>query len=188
MFLKSRLRRSLAPLCFLPFLLSGCLSDKGGDSPLTPLPASNLSSPLSASEPDLDAAISRFLLSVQAPQSSRYSYTRADLNGDGALDALVAMEAPYGRWCGEHGCTLLVFKAQGDSFEPIQTIRPVRRPVYLMPLTTLGWRDIVVRVAGRDTPAKDVVLQFDGGTYPADPSLLPPYIGRDRQSAVKLFP
>ena len=41
-----------------------------------------------------------------------YDFRRVDLNGDGKRDALVLFTNPYGYWCGDNGCSMLVMKAE----------------------------------------------------------------------------
>ncbi|MCB1783290.1 MAG: hypothetical protein KDI13_04785 [Alphaproteobacteria bacterium] len=177
------------PLSLLLYasVVSGCASDR-------PRPAYEPKSPAMASEPiepqegDLDLAISGYLGAHHAPLFSRYEYTRLDLNGDGLRDALVYMKTPFGHWCGDHGCTVLVFAAKDGGFTSAGAISPVRAPFYVSKLTSQGWRDLVVRVAGREERAKDVVLQFDGQSYPLDPGPLPPYLNFSALEKTKVFP
>ncbi len=126
-----------------------------------------------------DAVLKRdvkaFLTRAQAPAASRYKVVRFDLNKDGRRDALVLFETPYGYWCGKDGCSMLVMKAANDSFSVVNSIEPIREPLYISEEETNGWKDLVVRVSGRWTSAKDVAMQYDGHKYPTNPDTLPPY-------------
>lgn len=116
--------------------------------------------------------LTEFFAETNAPASSAYSIKRTDLNNDGRRDALILMRNPYGYWCNEFGCKMFIFQAHDDNFTLLSTINPVRDPVYLTDDVTMGWRDIVVRLTGRNEAPKDVALRFDGQTYPENPDLL----------------
>jgi hypothetical protein len=134
-------------------------------------------------------SITAFLKITGAPVSSSYEYTRVDLNADKRRDALVLLKNPYGRWCDINGCTMLVLRANDDSFSIVNEIRPVRGPLYVSPVRTNGWNDIIMRVDGRRTQTKDVAIRFDGKKYPADPSALPPTtLYLDRKIGQRVFP
>ncbi len=85
------------------------------------------------------------------------------------------MDGPYGYWCGVHGCAMAIFRANRAGFSFMNAVQPVRSPVYVSTLESRGWRNLIVRVSGRNTRAKNVMLEFDGRAYPADPSRLPAY-------------
>jgi hypothetical protein len=82
---------------------------------------------------------------------------------------------------------MLVFKAYDDHFTLVNAIQPLREPLYIDDLETKGWKNMAVRVSGRWDDAKDVVLQFDGRTYPSNPADLPPYPLDMRTASVRLF-
>jgi len=163
----------LTAILILPALLGGCSSSETIQKiePLTPLTFDN-------SEPDdaaLADAIALYLAQGSQPRASGYDYARIDLNGDRKRDALVMLKVPYGYWCGIHGCTMLVFTADGNKFTLINAVQPVRGPVYVSTLKSNGWKNLVIRVSGRSSKAKDVAMMFDGRRYPITPSNLPPF-------------
>lgn len=65
---------------------------------------------------------------------------------------------------------MAVFDGSGDEFELQSEIRNVRGPLVVAENSTNGWRDIIVRVTGTHMSDKNVVLQFENGTYPENPA------------------
>jgi hypothetical protein len=109
-----------------------------------------------------------------AEKGTSISYSRAwfDLNGDGTKEAIAFLKSPG--WCGTGGCTTLVLKQRGDSFELISKVAVSRLPVVVLPRSSHGWRHLSVRVAGGGimTPY-DVELPFDGTKYAENPTVPP---------------
>lgn len=141
------------------------------------------------SDKKLSDSIEAWLKITKSPVSSLYEYVRVDLNDDKRRDALVMLKNPYGHWCDINGCTMLVFRANNDSFSLVSKIRPVRGPLYVSPVRTNGWNDIVMRVDGRWSQTKDVAIKYDGTRYPADPSALAPtHMYMDRKLGQRVFP
>ncbi len=160
-------------ILLLPLLLlAACsgTSERNGKEPLLPL-ESRVVDPTDA---ELKESVKIFLTETKAPAASRYKVVRHDLNNDGRRDALVLFEAPYGYWCGSHGCTMLVMKAKNEDFSLVNSIQPVREPVYISPEASNGWKDIMVRVSGRWSGAKNVAMKYDGREYPMNPDEQPP--------------
>lgn len=175
-------------LVFSLFALAGCTASPPPQTvALTPPIPPDTAEPGDAA---LKRAIARYLSRHGDPAASRYEYTRVDLDQDGRRDALVMMKTPYGHWCGEYGCSLLVFAARGASFEVVNKVHPVRPPLYVSPAAGDGWRDLIVHISGRPAPekAKNVVLRFDGAQYPAIPDVLPAYIQLSKNENTKIFP
>ncbi|GJL85296.1 MAG: hypothetical protein DHS20C02_10710 [Micavibrio sp.] len=134
-------------------------------------------------------AIKDYLAATNNPVSSQYNFSRQDLNGDGLEDALVLFKNPYGHWCSQHGCTMLVMKAHRGHFTVVNAIQPVRTPLYVSMIKTNGWKDLIILVSGRQESTKNVAMRFDGRKYPADPSSLPAYPVRYiRNLGMKIFP
>ena len=124
----------------------------------------------------LRAAMLNFLKQTGAPVSSTYNFVRYDLNGDKRRDAIIMIKSPYGYWCGTHGCVMLIMKAHNKGFSLVNSIQPVREPVYISRTRINGWNNLIARVSGRKSnKAKDVALIFDGTSYPKDPSKLSEY-------------
>ncbi|HEY8189380.1 MAG TPA: hypothetical protein VIF12_01740 [Micavibrio sp.] len=184
---------TLSSLILSTILLSGCSSSGprplsySDDGPLTPLPDEFL--PQDPEDQVLDSAVQDYLKLTKAPLSSRYDFTRVDLDGDHRRDALVMMEGPHGYWCAANGCSLIVFRAADDHFEWSSNIFPVRGPLYVSNTTSEGWKNLIIRVTGQpDVKAKDVAMQFDGRRYPSNPLTQPSVRVSQDDHGQRLFP
>lgn len=156
---------------FLPLLLQGCSSSK--TETLTPFPGTTkVTDP---SNEMLKTAMLDFFKSTGAPISSTYNFVRFDLNNDKRREAIVMIKSPYGYWCGTHGCVMLIMKANNNGFTLVNSIQPVREPIYISRTSTNGWNNLVVRVSGRWSDTKNTLLRFDGRNYPKDPGKLEEY-------------
>lgn len=169
--------------------LSGCTSGKRtDDGPLTPMPDG-----FTAVDPDdhiLDLAVKRYLAQANGPVSSRYEFTRVDLDGDKRRDALVMMVGPHHYWCAMDGCSLVVLKASDADFSVVSEIYPVRGPMYVSEkVTDEGWKNLIIRVSGQSyAKAKDVAMKFDGETYPRNPFFEPAITLSQADHGQRLFP
>ncbi len=153
-------------------LLTACGTCCHREAALTP-------APIPSTDPDdatMRVAVNDFLAETGAPVSSMYEYKRVDLDKDGRRDALVLFKNPYGFWCDQHGCTMLVMKAGDDKFTLVNAIQPVRAPLYVSETGTNGWKSLIIRVTGRWDESKDVAMMFDGTQYPDNPAALPAYM------------
>lgn len=178
---------------FLPALmallfLSACAGGPGmdDDGPLTPMPGYM---PQDPEDHVLDEAVQTYLAKAGGPASSRYDFTRVDLDGDQRRDALVMMKAPHHYWCDMNGCSIVVFHAADNSFSPVSEIFPVRGPMYVSEDVTQGWRDLIIRVSGQSyARAKDVALNFDGTAYPRNPFFQPAVHLSQADHGQRIFP
>lgn len=177
---------TLTITCIGLFLLGGCQSapkQKITANPLTPAPEKVI-------DPDdfqLQKSVLSVLREMSAPMHSNYDYRRIDLNEDGRRDAIILFKTPYGYWCGTHGCTMLVMEAHNDHFTLVNSIQPVRPPIYETSNKTNGWKDIVIRVSGRWHKAKNVSAKYNGQQYPLDPSDIEPAAGHEIADKEYLF-
>ncbi len=158
--------RSLILSALTCLTLSACASSDAPVGPLSTAPGAYEG----LNERDLRLAINDYIAAQRGPAHSQYEYSITDLNADGRRDALVLFNLPYGHWCGWAGCTMAVFDGSGDEFELQSEIRNVRGPLVVAENSTNGWRDIIVRVTGTHMSDKNVVLQFENGTYPENPA------------------
>ena len=55
---------------------------------------------------------------------------------------------------------MLVMKAHNNGFTLVNSIQPVREPIYISRTKNNGWNNIIVRVSGRWEKAKDVAFRF----------------------------
>lgn len=118
-------------------------------------------------------AVEAYVAPVGAPSEDvRLRTEWADLNGDGAQEALVYIESES--WCGSGGCTVLVFEAITDSvevaefgaFRPAAEISLMHGPVVVAETQTEGWADLIVQ----SEDGRTMRLAFTGETYPMSPS------------------
>jgi hypothetical protein len=117
-----------------------------------------------------DASLRHRLQALDTDQSSRYVAAFKDLNGDGGVEAIVYMIGP--KWCGSGGCTTKIFKKVGGSWKLISSITLTRLPIRVLEKKTHGWHAIGVLVAGGGVDvAYNAELDFDGKSYPRNPSL-----------------
>lgn len=169
--MKAFIGRLTAALCIVA--LGACASAPRQDAAVQAPPA-----PFAVVDPPdhaLEQAVRGYIRDRDAPPPSQFEFTRVDLNGDGRRDGLVMMTAPYTTWCSMDGCLLLVFGASDSGFAPVAEIGPVRGPLKVAQTRTAGWRDLIVRVSGRQyLQSKDVAMKFNGTAYPPYPAFEPP--------------
>lgn len=173
-------RMSTLALCSAA-LLAGCNGGPALDLATTDIGGTVVSAPgtreLPLPEPVLtpaqqrDAALSAFMASRQIAEVPSYRAAHADLDADGVDDLLMLLDDP--NWCGNGGCSLLVFHGDGDAGYRLVTQTTVTRaPIAVGVQRHNGWHDLLVGVGGDGTQAGTVALQFDGEGYPRNPTLL----------------
>lgn len=158
----------------LSLIVSACGSSK--QSGMTPLPDSR-----DPKDELLFEAASKYIASQNAPTHSAYDYERVDLNGDGLREGIVLFNLPHRYWCGWDGCGMVVFKANTKGFTPMATMSGVRGPIYVDNTGNMGWRDIIIRTSGTKLRDKNVVMRYNGKSYPNSPMLVPTYKGKISQ-------
>ena len=121
----------------------------------------------------LEEAVTQYLKAQGAPPNSVYDFVRDDLNGDGAREGIILFKLPHTYWCGWDGCTMAIFKSSGSEFTPLTTTRNVRGPIYVSSQKNRGWKDIIIRVSGANMADKNVILKFNGRSYPKTPLTAP---------------
>ena len=125
----------------------------------------------------LKASLGQYFKDQKSPAFSNYEYHRIDLNDDGRRDALVMVDSPYGYWCQQNGCTLLIMEAHNDEFTVVNKVSPLRPPLYKTGMKKNGWETLANRVSGRWSVAKNVLIEYDGQSYPEDLDNLEPAYG-----------
>lgn len=101
----------------------------------------------------------------------RYFHNAVDLNDDGLAETIVYLVGRYA--CGSGGCTSLIFRSNGETYEPMARVTLVNNPIVVSPQTTNGWRDLILHVAGGGAPSAYHVLEHSGTAYPENPSVAP---------------
>ena len=99
--------------------------------------------------------------------SRQFKYSQVDLNEDGSLEILVGLTGPY--FCGSGGCTVLLLTNHGDM---ITRFSVVKYPAYLGQESSNGWKNLILFSGG-----KNRTVQYNGTTYPSNPSTLEVYSG-----------
>jgi len=102
----------------------------------------------------------------------RYLQQRADLDGDGPPELLVAVMGSYA--CGADGCTLMIFRDTATGLEPVAENGLFQPPLRLGNQRHNGWLDLLmpgVHDGGGGGGGGGLVQQhFNGSTYsPAAP-------------------
>ena len=126
---------------------------------------------------------------------ARYAVAFADLNADGRPEAIVYLLSSA--YCGSGGCNLLILTPAGRGWRQVSELTIVNPPIRLLASASRGWRDLAATVAGGGARAHEVLLAFDGRSYPRNPSVPParalrrPVAGRvligDRDRGQPLF-
>ncbi len=153
----------------LCFLVSACSGGANKNSGLTPMPPSKTD----PTDSNLIGEINKYLASRSAPSNSQYDYVRYDLNNDGLREGLVLFKTPYSYWCGWAGCSLVIFNADDNRFNFNTEMTRVRGPIYIHQKATKGYKDIILGLSGTNMSNKNVVMQYDGKKYPANPMTEP---------------
>ena len=138
-------------------------------------PATSSSSPAMASfsagmlqastQPDteIEQALRNFLQSSGSQATgTQYRYVKADLNGDGAVDALVQMN-----WCDKSGCVWLVLQGTDGQFQQVSRLEGFSGGVMVAPSAHNGWYDLLV--ASTEQANTFLTLEHDGSSYPTRP-------------------
>jgi hypothetical protein len=103
--------------------------------------------------------------------TKRYDASIVDLTDRGARDVIVYFTGPR---CGTGGCGLLVLEPEGSSYRVITSTTIGWPPIRVLSSKTNGWHDLGIWVAGGGIqPGYEARLQFDGKTYPRNPSVAP---------------
>lgn len=99
---------------------------------------------------------------------ARYQFSLVDLNGDGAMDAVVQVTDPS--FCGNGGCPLVAFKGAGADFTLVGSSGMVRKPIYVLKEKQAGWNTLAA-VVGLGNGAGLVPIHFkqQEGTYRSAP-------------------
>ncbi len=105
---------------------------------------------------------------------TRYRDGTVDLNDDGQEELVVHVVGPMA--CGSGGCSTMVFTPTASGWRLVATIAVTRTPIGVSTTTTEDWRNLIVRVSGGGTRARDVELRFDGTSYPSNPTVPGPRV------------
>ncbi len=118
-------------------------------------------------EADSGMALNDYLDRYFQDATPNYETHITDLNQDGLDDAIVYMKDR--NWCGSGGCTLFVFQNTGIDYKMVSKVTVSNTPIKVSEQTHQGWNNIIVYAKGTG----NVTLQYNGTSYPNNPSLLP---------------
>lgn len=103
------------------------------------------------------------ILHLVPKESREFIYARIDLNDDGKKEILVAQRGSY--FCGSGGCSALLLSSNGLVMNRFTL---VDYPFIISSKTTYGWKDILIKSAGKYRRMK-----WSNGSYPTNPSIAP---------------
>jgi len=128
-----------------------------------------------ASERGRDVAVERVVAdSLPDPgETVRYQYNFVDLNADGTSEVLLRIDGRS--TCGTRGCLLLVLAKSASGYDVISRTMLTWTPIVVSEHRTNGWNDLVLwqRAYPPGEASHYTVLEFEGRSYPQDPSMEP---------------
>ena len=111
-----------------------------------------------------------------------YSYTKIDLNNDSIPEYFVYAYGPM--ISGSGGSSALILT---NDYQEISRFTLVQTPIIINNHRTKNWRDIIMNVSGGGITPTNVVIKFDGKSYPSNPSLQPALGPHDYIDGIKIF-
>jgi hypothetical protein len=133
-------------------------------SPAEPIPFSRTN--------EAEGALKRFLQGIERDKGARYAAVFADLNGDGAPEAIVYLVSQG--YCGSGGCTTFVLSRDGNSWRIASRILVTHPAIRILEEVSHGWHSLAVFVAGGGIiEGYKAQLDFDGSGYPLNPTVPP---------------
>lgn len=118
-------------------------------------------------ESDSSISLNNYLDRYFQDEKTNYETHIADLNQDGLNDAIVYMTDR--NWCDSGGCTLFIFQNTGIDYKMVSKVTVSTPQIKVSEQAHQGWNNIIVHSQGTG----NVMLQYDGTSYPSNPSLLP---------------
>lgn len=121
----------------------------------------------------LEISLRKFLQNWNGrPDGTRYIAAFTKLNGGQRPEAIVHLLS--NSWCGSGGCSTLILAQYGKSWRIITNIRITHTPIRILAKIKHGWHSIGVLVSGGGvTNAYEAELDFNGKTYPINPTMPP---------------
>ena len=108
----------------------------------------------------------------EAVPTHRYTWDRVDLNGDGTPEVVAQVLGPM--LCGTGGCPLLIFREPSPGrLELITRMSLFKDPLIVAARPHNGWSELITRVRVDAGTGYYAELQYDGRTYPTNPSVAP---------------
>jgi len=105
----------------------------------------------------------------QTVDSVRYYYNNIDLNDDRKEEIFVYLVGSY--VCGTGGCSSAIFEKSNRRYVLLSRFSLVNNPVLISNNKTNGYKNIIMYVAGGGIKIFYAILQYNGTTYPSNPSV-----------------
>jgi hypothetical protein len=159
-------------------VLAGCNNSSSGDQETT-AEATPVATETATPNPALlpanalltDPGVKDALRAAFPDPNTLFATVSTDLNADGNDEVIVYAYGPTA--CGSGGCSLLVFKRDASGLHAVTKTTVTQEPIRELATITNGWRDLSVGVGGGGAASRQVRLQYDGKSYPANPTVLP---------------
>ncbi len=106
--------------------------------------------------------------------SGKIRYIAKEVNLNGNINSEIIVYAMGSNICGSGGCPIFIFSQQHQHLKLISWISITNPPIIVSNTKTNGWRDIIVTVMGGGIiQGYEARLQFNGKSYPTNPSVKP---------------
>lgn len=159
-------------------VLAGCNNSNTSDETATgesPVAAAETAGPSPALLPAnallTDPGVKDALRAAFPDPNTLFATVSSDLDADGNDELIVYAYGPVA--CGSGGCSLLVFKRDASGLHAVTKTTVTQEPIRMLTTITNGWRDLSVGVGGGGAESRQVRLQYDGKSYPTNPTVLP---------------
>ncbi len=117
-------------------------------------------------------ALHRYIQTLVASPEARYALALVDVNTDRVREAILYVNSSD--QCGIEDCPMLILKSQADRWAIVSKTTITQLPIHVLERTSNGWWNIGVRVqSGGIQPGYEAELQFNGTSYPRNPSVPP---------------
>jgi hypothetical protein len=136
-------------------------------------PAQSPHQPTAREQHNLEAFLIAYEHDPSAPaEPLQYKSAFVDLNDDGTFE--VAVYFTDFASCGSGGCELMILTPTKSSYKVVARTTVTRPPIRVLNSKTHGWHDITVRVSGGGImPGYEAKLEFNGRSYPSNPTVPP---------------
>ena len=135
-----------------------------------------------------DLKLESFLLKEYSNNNlgkTRYSYSKYDLDSDGEPETFVYIENDF---CGTSGCQMKILKKENGDYKVFYDLTPSKGIVFVSEEKSHNWNDLITySVGGGDLIGHNILLKFDGDSYPKNIFVEPAKELPDGIKATRLF-
>ena len=118
----------------------------------------------------LEASVAKFINTWDSNKPP-YKVAFYDLNWDSTPEAIVYVQDR--NWCGSGGCTALILQQHKQQWRIVTKLGVTNLPITVLKSSHKGWHNLSVRAEGGGiAQGYDVLLSFNGKSYPKNPTLL----------------